>query len=86
MHRTELLHTLSDYASGCQISKYFSHKANNDQNKPKDLNHPNHLNNPLKGFLKGSDVPANPGGSAVGTVGGVVAFIELGHKTAYLFV
>jgi hypothetical protein len=42
--------------------------------------------NPFKRFLKGSDIPANPGGPAVGTVGGVVAFIELAHKTAYLFV
>ena len=44
------------------------------------------LDYPLKRFLEGSDVPANPGGPAVGTVGRVVAFIELGHKTAYLFV
>ena len=41
--------------------------------------------NPLKRFLEGSDVPANPGGPAVGTVGGVVAFIQLGHKRLVRF-
>ena len=39
------------------------------------------LNNALKRFLQGLDVPANPGGSTVGAVGGVAAVIELGQKT-----
>jgi hypothetical protein len=38
-------------------------------------------NNPLKGLIKGSHVPADPGGTPVGTMGGVTAAIELAEQT-----
>ena len=74
-----------------QIAKYFLKKTDSDptksnhlsgQDTPNCLNDPNlFLHHPLERFLQGLEIPANPGGPTVGTVGGVAAFIELAQKT-----